>query len=75
MKEDEIFELEIAVQDGVEIEVVGGRVKLKIDAEMTKRDLWKSQIELFFSKNEERLETSFLRITNNNKLKFVKSKY
>jgi len=75
MNVKEIFELEIAVQDGVEIEVVNGRIRLKIDTEMTKRDLWKSQIELFFSKNDERLETDFLRITNNNKLEFVKSKY
>ena len=67
--------LELAVMDGVKIEVKGDRIVLTINEEKTKRDLWKNQIEFWLEDaTGKQIESGYLRIENNNKLKLSKNK-
>jgi len=69
----EVLELELALQEGAKAEIKGDRIIITIDTEITKRDLWESQIEMWLTKKGElkTLSSGYLRIIKN-KLLFKK---
>lgn len=66
-----IFELTMALQKGAKAEIKDDRVVITIDTDITKRDLWDSQIEMWLSKKDDikTLSSGYLRIIRN-KLQF-----
>ena len=76
-----VLELELALQDGMSVEVKGDRVIITIDTEKTKRDLWTSQIQMWLSERlsgkddfsgcVKMLSSGYLRVVRN-KLNFIK---
>lgn len=61
------MELILCLQDGMIAEIQGDKIIIKIDAEKTKRDLWKSQITFYLENEEKQITRGNLRIENNNK--------
>lgn len=61
------MELILCLQDGMIAEIQGDKIIIKIDAEKTKRDLWKSQITFYLENEEKQIARGNLRIENNNK--------
>lgn len=69
------LQIEIALQDGAIAEVKGDRIIITINTEITKRDLWDSQMEFWLTKKDDikTLSSGFLRVVKN-KLVFKKWK-
>ena len=65
--------LEIALQSGMVAKIVDDRIMITIDSEVTKRDLWDAQIEIWLSKKDDikTLSSGFFRLIKN-KLLFKK---
>jgi len=66
-----LLQLELALQDGATAEIKGDRVIITIDTEITKRDLWDTQIEMWLTKKDDikTISSGYLRVVKN-KLKF-----
>lgn len=64
---ENILQLEIALQDGATAEIKGDRIIITINKDITKRDLWDSQFEMWLSKKEDlkTLSSGYLRIIKN----------
>ena len=71
---DGILKMEMALMDGVKVEVVGDRVFFTIDTNVTKRDLWNNQIEIWVNSPDkvDCISSGYLRLTKKNKLEFKK---
>lgn len=69
----EILEIELALQDGATATVKDGRIYIEVNTEITKRDLWDTQIEMWLTKkgNNKTLSSGYLRVVRN-KLQFKK---
>lgn len=69
---ENILKLEMALAEGMSAEVVGDRLVLTINTDITKRDLWKSQIEMWLTEKNKKecISSGYLRISNKNKLVF-----
>lgn len=65
--------LEIALQSGMVAKIVDNKIIITIDSEMTKRDLWDAQIEIWLSKKDDikTLSSGYFRLIKN-KLLFKK---
>jgi len=65
------LQLELALQAGATAEIKNGRVIITIDTEITKRDLWDTQIEMWLTKKDDikTISSGYLRVVKN-KLKF-----
>ena len=70
------LKLEIAFQEGVDVEVKNDRIIFNIDLDVTKRDLWLSQFEMWLTNESDinTLSSGYLRIKNNKKLEYKKYK-
>ncbi len=68
------MKLEMAFQEGVSVEVKNDRIIFDIDLDATKKDLWLSQFEMWFTneKDNNTLSSGYLRVENNKKLKYTK---
>lgn len=68
------LKLEIAFQDGVNVEVKNDRIIFNIDLDATKRDLWLTQFEMWLTneKDNNTLSSGYLRVKNNKKLEYKK---
>ena len=68
--------LEIAFQDGISVEVKNDRIVFNIDLDVTKKDLWLSQFEMWLSdeNNINTLSSGYLRVKTNKKLDYKKWK-
>ncbi len=75
-KESKKLKLEIALQKGMEVKIVGDRVIIDIDTSITSRDLWTSQFELWLSEKDsaDTISSGYLRVNNKDKLEYVKHK-
>lgn len=65
--------LELALQEGMKVNVCGDRVYITFDTQETSKDLWKAQIQ-FWTTGDKILESGFIRLENNNKISLSKSK-
>jgi len=67
------LQLELALQDGTTVEIKGDRIIITIDTEITKRDLWDTQVEMWLTKKDDikTLSSGYLRVVKN-KLQFKK---
>lgn len=74
MKNNGRLKLEIAFQDGVSVEVKDDRIIFNIDLDVTKRDLWLTQFEMWLAneKDNNALSSGYLRVNNNKKLEYKK---
>jgi len=70
---NKIIQLELALQDGATAEIKDNRVIITIDTEVTKRDLWDTQIEMWLTRKDsiKTLSSGYLRVIKN-KLQFKK---
>ena len=75
-KESKKLKLEIALQKGMEVKIVGDRVIIDIDTSITSRDLWTSQFELWLSEKDsaDTISSGYLRVNNKDKLEYAKHK-
>lgn len=75
-KERKNLKLEIALQKGMEVKIVNDRVIIDIDSNITAKDLWISQLEMWLTdkENMETISSGYLRINNKSKLEYANYK-
>ena len=64
--------LELALQNGMTVKQVDGKIIIEIDKSITKRDLWNGQIEMWLTEADkfETISSGYLRITKKDKLEY-----
>ncbi|WP_323595814.1 hypothetical protein [Aliarcobacter butzleri] len=71
MRKD-ILKLELALQEGMSAKIIDNKIVIEIDKNITQRDLWIGQIEMWLSGKDsiKAISSGYLRVSNKNKLQY-----